>query len=163
MEKNNMEDLNNHTGKLLAVYNAVVDYHNNLVHMRFTIAGLYLAANGFLVGALFGNKWSNVWYLIPILGIVITIISFLLEIRTYCLLENLGKRGSEIESIIGIENRIGFFSLMKHQDIEPKMPFMKGKYIVNEKLKYLISHSRGLELLYSCFALFWFLMLLFYR
>ena len=27
---------------LLAVYSAVVDYHNNLVHMRFTVARLYL-------------------------------------------------------------------------------------------------------------------------
>ena len=40
------------------VYSAIVDYHNNLVQMRFTVVGLFLAANGFLASGYFQPKIS---------------------------------------------------------------------------------------------------------
>jgi hypothetical protein len=38
---------------LTAGYSSIVDYHNTLVQIRFTVAGLSIAADGFLASALF--------------------------------------------------------------------------------------------------------------
>jgi hypothetical protein len=40
---------------LLTTYKVFTDYHNTLVQARFTIAGLYLTATGFLV-----NSWFSI-------------------------------------------------------------------------------------------------------
>ena len=142
---------------LLAVYSAVVDYHNNLVHMRFTVAGLYLAASGFLVGAMFSSSdWHGTKLSVTLLGLSLTAIARLLEIRTYCLLENLGDKGSEIERKLQLDGIDGFFALMSKQTIPPRCPFTRIPLTWNPKvIRYIVSHSLGLDLLYLCFAMFW--------
>ena len=149
---------------LIAVYSAVVDYHNNLVHMRFTVAGLYLAASGFLIGALFnGCDWCGTKLSVSLLGLILTVIAWLLEIRTYQLLENLGNKGIEIESKLKLGDVQGFFALMSHQPISPRLPFIKTRLSWCPKIvRYIISHSLGLDLLYLCITVFWILILLFY-
>jgi hypothetical protein len=149
---------------LLAVYSAVVDYHNNLVHMRFTIAGLYLAASGFLVGALFsGRDWYGTKLSVTLLGLTLTAIAWLLEIRTYCLLENLGCKGNEIETKLRLGGIQGFFALMSKQPLSPRLPFIRTRLTRCPKfVRYVVSHSLGLDLLYLCLAVFWVFMLIYY-
>ncbi len=66
---------------LKEVYRSVVDYHNNLVHMRFTVAGLYLAGSAFLVNALFSEyEWGYTKITVCSLGIVLTVIGGIDEI-----------------------------------------------------------------------------------
>ena len=84
---------------LQTIYEAIVDYHNNYVQTRFTIAGLFLAATGFLMNSWFSLDPQNPSKIfVPILGIILTIICILLEVRTYLLLHDLGARGLEIEA-----------------------------------------------------------------
>lgn len=150
---------------LLAVYSAVVDYHNNLVHMRFTVAGLYLAASGFLVGALFvGRDWCGTKLSVTLLGLTLTAIAWLLEIRTYCLLENLGSKGIEIETKLRLGGIQGFFALMSKQPLSPRLPFIRVRLTRCPKfVRYIVSHSLGLDLLYLCLAGFWVFILLYYQ
>jgi len=133
------------------VYRSVVDYHNSLVLMRFTVAGLYLAGSAFLINALFCNTqpWWGTKITVCFMGFVLTLIVFIIEVRTRCLLKNLGEFGIKIEekfkheslNVNGVEIK-GFFGLMKNQPIQP--PFPK-----------IVTHSIGLYSLYIVFLLFW--------
>ena len=84
---------------LNAGYDGIVDYHNNLVQIRFTVAGLSIAADGFLASALFNTSaplFSKI--IISVLGIILTFICGMLEIRTFQLLnklEHISKIGSD--------------------------------------------------------------------
>jgi hypothetical protein len=69
----NKSNSNTSLENLSTGYNGIVDYHNNLVQIRFTIAGLSIAADGFLVSAIFqagSPQFSRI--LISILGIMLT-------------------------------------------------------------------------------------------
>lgn len=147
-----------------AVYSAIVDYHNNLVQTRFTVAGLVLAANGFLAGAFFQpgiHDFPRITILV--LGMILAIICWLLELRTYQLLDNLGMRGLALEKRIGISNELGFFSLMEHQPIRPRLMLTHVRLPSNKVTRYFVSHSFGIGLLYPIIGLFWLLMLVLYR
>ncbi len=143
---------------LKEVYRSVVDYHNSLVNMRFTVAGLYIAGSAFLVNALFSDyQWCYTKITVCSLGLVLTLIVFIIEVRTRNLLKNLGKFGGEIEKEFKLKsfkvncNEIkGFFELMDKQPIQP--PFPK-----------LVTHTKGLYLLYIFLGLFWLAMLLFFE
>ncbi len=145
---------------LRAAYGAVVDYHNNLVHMRFTVAGLFLAANGFLVSG-YLQKYPPPFPLsvLPYLGIVLASICWLLEVRTYQLLNNLGARGIKLEKQLDIDQELGFFSLMAYQPIGPRFLITRIRLRSNRVVRYVFSHSFGIGLLYSVIALFWIYML----
>jgi hypothetical protein len=143
-----------------AAYTAVVDYHNNLVHMRFTVAGLFLAANGFLASGFFQSSvCALARAALPVLGMVVAAICWLLEVRTYQLLENLGKRGHDLEESLGLQHSQGFFSLMEHQSIAPRLLLTRLRLPANRVVRYLVSHSFGLGLLYTLIGLFWLVML----
>jgi hypothetical protein len=147
---------------LRTLYNAIVAYHNDLVHMRFTVAGLYLAGSGFLAGAAFSDSdWPYITIVVPILGFAISLIAWLLEIRTYHLLENLCIRGKGIEKKLKISQGDGFFNLMVEQPMGPRVPFSEFRLPPKRIIQYFISHSLGLSLLYSCFGLFWITLLIF--
>lgn len=147
---------NQATDNLGSIYSAIVDYHNNLVHMRFTVAGLFLAANGFLVGGLYSSSTSPMpWYALPVLGIALAAICWLLEIRTYHLLANLGARGKLLEKKLGIARDYGFFSLMESQTIPPRLLVTRIKLPINGFVRYTVSHSFGVGILYGVVWLFW--------
>ena len=58
---------------LQQVYRSVVDYHNNLVHMRFTVAGLCLTGTAFLVNVLFSDhQWPGTEITVCFFGFVLT-------------------------------------------------------------------------------------------
>jgi hypothetical protein len=136
-------------------YNAIVDYHNNLVQVRFTIAGLYLAATGFLVNSWFNNIDHQKYGFLPILGISLALVCWLLEIRTCQLLDNLWKRGSAIENKMKVNSDIGFFALMKKQSIQGKWPFIKRELPSRKFFKYIVSHTFGFNLIYLIIFIFW--------
>ena len=72
-----------------AAYSAVVDYHNGLVQTRFTVAGLFFAANGFLALGVFQQSVPALLRVIlSALGVGLAVICLLLELRTYQLVEN---------------------------------------------------------------------------
>ena len=145
---------------LRAAYAAIVDYHNNLVHMRFTVAGLFLAANGFLASGFFQSTVSAVPRVaLPVLGMVLAVICWLLEMRTYQLLENLGARGLDLEASLRLHQGQGFFFLMEHQPIAPRLMPTSLRLPANRVVRYLVSHSFGIGLLYTCVGLFWLIML----
>lgn len=124
-------------------YQAIVDYHNNLVQIRFTVAGLFLVANGVLATGIFQPSPSRLtWYALPILGMFLAIICLILEVRTYQLLKNLGDRGIKLEEYLGLNEDQGFFYLMRDQPIDPRL--FKGA-----------SHTIGFILLYTTICLVW--------
>jgi len=144
-----------HDKNLSTIYDAIVGYHNTLVQVRFTIAGLYLAATGFLVNSWFStvNQKSN-YILIPFLGISLTLICWLLEVRTKHLLKNLGERGIMIEKRMYLDY-IGFFELMGHQPFPAQWPFKKSDIPSSEFSKCIVSHTFGFNLIYVVILIFW--------
>jgi len=140
---------------LPTLYKAMLDYHNTLVQVRFTIAGLYLTATGFLVNSWFSidHQKSNYAFTIPILGISLALLCWLLEIRTKHLLINLGDTGIKIEKKMEICN-YGFFDLMDTQPIQPILPFTQ-KVLEPKLAKKIISHTLGFNLIYLVIFIFW--------
>ena len=144
------------TDAIKAAYAAIVAYHNSLVQTRFTITGLFLAANGLLAGGLFQTGASELpKFAIPVFGLALAIICWFLEVRTYQLLENLGKRGLDLEDHLGLQKTHGFFSLMSNQPIGPRLLPTRLRLPASK----LFSHSFGFALLYTIIALFWVYML----
>ena len=138
-------------------YEATVNYHNTLVQMRFAVASFFAAAAAFLVGAAFAEST-----LLPsrkvilLLGLFVTLIVWLLEIRTYCLLRNLGKIGLEFESKFKLGGATGFFSLMSNdQPIGIRLPFLHKDLPNGIFVRRVFSHSFGLDCFYLCFVVFW--------
>lgn len=141
---------------LRATYGAIVDYHNGLVQTRFTVAGLFLAANGFLAAGFFQSDVATVpWYVLPALGILLAAICWLLEVRTYHLLMSLGSRGLCLESELGISHSHGFFSLMERQQTRPRLLVTRLRLPLNKFVRYVVSHSFGIGVLYGSVAVFW--------
>jgi hypothetical protein len=143
---------------LRASYSAIVDYHNNLVQMRFNVAGLFLAANAFLASGFFQSAQATLpGYALPALGLVLTCVCWLLELRTYQLLDNLVHRGLELETALNIAERYGFFSLMRSQAIGPRLLIVRKRLPVSGFIRYIVSHSFGIGALYGAVGLFWLL------
>ncbi len=141
----------------MATYKIIVKSHNALVQVRFTVAGLYLAATGFLVNSWFSIDHQRFFYfIIPMLGIILAVSCWLLEIRTNQLLKNFLDRGYKIEGLMKVNPEIGFFELMTKQPRGPTIPFI-DKEISPPKVsrKYIVSHSIGFSLLYSAILAFW--------
>lgn len=100
----------------LAEYNAIVDYTTSIVKSRFTVAGLYVAAIGFVAAAVFNNTYITWWprFAASALAIWFTICLWILELRNRSLLGYLALRGVDIEqrywNLTGKERYNGFFS-----------------------------------------------------
>lgn len=146
-----------------AAYNAIVDLHNNLIQTRFNVAGLVLAGNGFLASGFFQQSIEEVdnRLTISILALVLTVIFWIMEVRTYSLLHSLGNRGTDIEKALEFRSNLGYFSLMKNQeDSGPK--FLIFRFIElkpNNVIKFFFSHSFGIGSLYLALITFWLFMI----
>ena len=144
---------------LRAAYAAIADYHTSLVQTRFTIVGLFLAANGFLaIGFFQSGAPALARIALPVIAIVLTVICWVLEVRTYHLLENLAVRGLELEKLLGYREDQGFFSLLKYQPVRARLipiPFR----LPNVKGELIFSHTAGISLIYIIIGLFWLVML----
>lgn len=141
-------------------YNGIVDYHNNLVQIRFTVAGLSIAADGFLASAIFQTgspMFSKI--LISILGLVLTFICGMLEIRTFQLLNKLLKGGYALEKILGLDEDQGLFSILMRAQIVPGFLSKPSKVSAKRENRYIFSHSVMFGLLYVCVFIFWLIML----
>lgn len=141
-------------------YSSIVDYHNNLVQVRFTVAGLSVAADGFLASAFFQTgspEFSRI--LISILGVVLTFICGMLEIRTLQLLMKLVKAGYALEKTLGLGENQGAFSVLTHSQIVPRFLGKSSKAPAKQENKFVVSHSVMFGLLYACIFLFWLIML----
>lgn len=155
----NKSNSNTSLENLSTGYNGIVDYHNNLVQIRFTIAGLSIAADGFLVSAIFqagSPQFSRI--LISILGIMLTFICGMLEIRNYQLLNKLLKAGYALEKNLGLNEEQGFFSVLMHAQIVPGFISKSSKVSAQKKNKFIFSHSVMFGLLYICIFFFWLIM-----
>jgi hypothetical protein len=140
-----------------AAYSAIVDYHNNLAQMRFTLVGIFLATNGFLVTGLFQASPSLLSIpALHIIGFVLAGFFWLIEVRTYQLLENLAKRGLDLEQQLGLNNDQGFFFLMEEQPIDAKLLPTELKIPPTK----LISHTLWISTLYSIVGLIWLIILI---
>lgn len=140
-------------------YDAIVSYHNTLVQIRFAVASLFIAAVAFLVAALVGDmKWHGHSVLLPIVGMVITGVAWIIELRTTQLLDNLAALGREMEDA-GLVKGKGFFHLMVGpQPIGVRWPLRTYKappQNQNRTVRRLISHSFALNTVYLVFAIFW--------
>jgi hypothetical protein len=148
-------------GDLTAGYNSIADYHNTLVQIRFTVAGLSIAADGFLASALFqadSPVFSKV--LISVLGVILTFICGMLEIRTLQLLMKLLKGGYAIEKLLGLNEEQGVFSILTHAQIVPRFLSKRSKTAAKRENRFIFSHSVMFGLLYLCIFVFWLFMLL---
>lgn len=90
---------------------------------------------------------------------MLTVICWLLELRTYQLLDNLGDRGLELEAALHIAGRHGFFSLMQSQPEGPRLLILRRRLPVNRLVRYIVSHSFGIGALYAAVGLFWLIVL----
>jgi hypothetical protein len=145
---------------LSAGYNGIVDYHNNLVQIRFTVAGLSVAADGFLASALFQTgspEFSKV--LIAILGIILTFICGMLELRTLQLLMKLLKSGYALEKTMELGEDQGVFSVLTHSQIVPRFLKKFSNAPTDQEERFVFSHSVMFWLLYICIFVFWMIML----
>jgi hypothetical protein len=164
MEDDNTMRKSNQTSKdenLTAGYSSIVDYHNTLVQVRFTVAGLSVAADGFLASALFQADSPVVSkILISTLGVILTFICGMLEIRTLQLLMKLLKGGYEIERIFGLTEEQGVFSILMQAQIVPRFLSKRSKASAKRETRFVFSHSVMFGLLYLCIFIFWLIMLL---
>jgi hypothetical protein len=143
-----------------AAYSAIVSYHNGLVQTRFTIAGLFVAANGLLAGGyLQATSSGATGLMVPGMGVLLALVCWLLEVRTYQLLENLGIRGQRLEKEMGLDESQGFFALMSHQPLGPRILLTSIRLPANRFVRYLFSHSMGVGLLYNGVGVFWLVVL----
>ncbi len=144
---------------LSAGYSGIVDYHNNLVQIRFTVAGLSIAADGFLASAFF--QTDSVFLsriIISILGVVLTFICGMLEIRTFQLLNKLLQGGYEIEKNLRLKEDQGLFSILMQNQIVPRFVSKSPKRTAKGG-RLIFSHSVMFGLLYACIFIFWLTML----
>ena len=142
----------------IVAYQATVNYHNTLVQMRFSVAALFATAAAFLVGALFAdNTWLGSKRLIAALGLAVTLIVWLLELRTFSLILNVIRRGVEFENVLQLGPEGGYFRLLHDgQPIGVKVPFVKLFLPSTSALvRRIFSHTLGLDLLYLTFLVFW--------
>lgn len=147
----------NDNNDVRVAYNAIVDYHNNLVQARFTVAGLVIAANGFLASAFFQSSGSASPHIsLPVLAILLAVICWLLEVRTYQLLENLATRGLCLEkNSLDLKEDQGFFYLMEKQPIGSRLMPTHIKLPVNKVVQFLVSHRFAFSSLYLLICAFW--------
>lgn len=141
-------------------YNSIVEYHNNLVQIRFTVAGLSVAADGFLASAFFQTgspEFSRI--LIAILGLILTFICGMLELRTLQLLMKLLKAGYALEKTMGLGEEQGVFSVLTHSQIVPWFLKKPSNAPADQENKFVFSHSVMFWLLYICIFVFWTIML----
>ncbi|MCE7859565.1 MAG: hypothetical protein DYG86_07235 [Chloroflexi bacterium CFX2] len=132
-------------------YNSIVDYHNNLVQVRFTVAGLSVAADGFLASAFFQTdspEFSRI--LISILGLILTFICGMLELRTLQLLMK----------TMGLGEDQGVFSVLTHSQVVPRFLKKFSKAPTDQESRFVFSHSVMFWLLYLCIFIFWAIMLI---
>lgn len=160
-------------------YAAVVEYHNSTVGSRFTTAGLYVAAIGFIASAILDKDatWA-VRTIASFLAWWLTFCLWVLELRSRALYTNLARRGIDIEhrawGLVRTEWYAGFFSRQYKEpptDVTeeegvpakpgwdcPKIAWMKKP--LSEKVSHYISHSWGFDLLYGGSWVFWTVVLL---
>lgn len=144
------------------IYQATTNYFIALVQMRFSVASLFLAAIAFLIGAIFsdyaGLKSKDI--VVASLGLAVTSIVWVLELRTASLIANLANLGKGYETD-GSDQK-GFFSLLSHeQPIGIRVPFVKSVYLSNSNrvVNRIFSHTFALNTLYLTFFIFWLYML----
>jgi hypothetical protein len=149
---------NDNSENIRAAYSAIVDYHNNLVQIRFTVVGLFLAANGFLASGFFQttpDKLVIAKVILPIIGLLLTLFCMGIEVRNRQLLDNLAARGKDLEMNLSLKNYQGFFSLMENQPIGPRI---FGKRLQNRAYdfsKHVLTQTIGIKLIYICIFFFW--------
>jgi hypothetical protein len=159
-----------------AEHRACVDYHTSLVNSRFTVAGLYVAAMGFIAAAVF--RPETTWYsrgAISFLACWLTICLWILELRSRALFTLIAQRGIEIErrywGLVDGELMAGFFSRQHRVPSElsaigstaeprrknPDRPVLAffPKRPLPIWISRGISHSMGLDLLFAGGLIFW--------
>lgn len=157
-------------------YEAVCTYHNFLIGVRFTIAGLYLAGMGFLAQAAFsGQTTTEGKAFLVCLALVIWAACWLLELRSRGLYRNLAQRGKDIEhKEWGMSSRDEWYEgLYSRQYKSPPLglekdpnwtkPLPDGTSIFNLDLppavSLWISHSNAFDVLYAGTGLMWLVVL----
>ena len=146
---------------LRTIHDEITRMYSALAQMRFTIAGLYLAATGFLASAWFAGLRDGItsaYYLIPALGFVVTLACWLMEIRTFHLILNLEHKGAEAEQRLRVDGKLTLFMMRSGYPLQPRLPFT-AKLAVPKALQRFVSHSFGLNTLYASIAAFWVLAL----
>jgi hypothetical protein len=146
---------------LRTLIDIITHMYAGLARMRFTIAGLYLAATGFLASSWFAgvrDGFSASYYLIPALGFVVTLICWLLEIRTFHLILNLEDKGAKVEKKLSVDGKLTLFMMRGGYPLPPRLPF-SARRPVPKSLHRFVSHSFGLNALYASIAAFWVLAL----
>ena len=162
-------------------YSAIVNYHGDLVKSRFTMAGLYIAAMGFVAGAVFKEGSTLVGQLVgSMFAWWVTLCVWILELRSRSLYTSLAIRGKDIEhrhwGLRDSDWYKGFFSRQhkkkpdedekEYAGVVPKKPKFdstkfawmgEGKEFSESTCKY-ISHGWGLDLLYAGTGLAWFIL-----
>ena len=122
---------------LRTMFSAINHSYAALARMRFTIAGLYLAATGFLASAWFAGLRDGItsaYYLIPALGFVVTLACWLMEIRTFHLILNLEHKGAEAEQRLRVDGKLTLFMMRSGYPLQPRLPFTAK--LAEKQIKY---------------------------
>jgi hypothetical protein len=162
--------------EMIAEYTQAATYHNSQVGIRFTIAGFYVAATGFLLQSALPASWQA-RAVVSSLGFLISGCLWIMDLRTRSLYTALAQRCIEIErSLWGLDKDRwyeGTFSrLFKtpppssrvHQAEVPAPPdrdwpdALELRWIPHsyrKTLSLVVSHSVPLSLLYLSGFFFW--------
>ena len=126
----------------LASYAAIVSYHNAVVSMRFSVAGLYMTGFAVLAAVSFNTHGA-----IPV-GLTIGIAAWILEWRNWHVLVGLVDRGLKVEEELQIGAHIGYFALMKEESMAPMFSRFRRSRLADWR-RLAISHTVGLNVLYG--------------
>jgi len=158
-------------------YESVVEYHGSTVSSRFTIAGLYVAAIGFIASAVFAENATWLARVVgPALAWWLTVCIWILELRSRALYTNLAHRGIDIEhrhwGLVAEKWYDGFFSRQYKEkpteeadkaNVPPRPGRDRPKLFgikLSEQTSRIITHSWGFDLLYAGSLFFWTTLLL---
>lgn len=145
---------------LRAIYAATTNYHVGLVQVRFSVVGLFLAANGFLAIGFFQPGESTVGRIaLPVIAFLITFIFYMLEVRNFHIIENLDRLGRDLEKRMGVAEEMGFFSLMSNMKVGALLIPTLIRLRVQKNVYTIFSHSFWISMIYILIGLFWALML----
>ena len=130
MENDKNKDHSTEYERLKHSYQSTVGFHNTLLQTRFAVAALFMTASAFLVQTYLdcSDKCPSEDSKVVMLGAIVTIACWMLELRNESLLKNLQMLGSNIEKKLGISKEIGFFYLMgSPQQYGIRIPFLCEK------------------------------------
>ena len=115
-----------------SAYEATFTYHHMIVQARFAALGLYTAVTALLLSSFFTEAAQPVsGWAFSGLGVALTILVYVLDVRNRHLLKNCVSRGLLYEKKLKFLPDTSFFGLMDGPQDAPKSPTLLGLNVIS--------------------------------